>query len=114
VIAGTLRQRANDAREFTVGRMPLNDVIDLSIDERIEIGDAEALFDAVAEARDQLGELQEQIAETLHTDIQTMVRISDVRRRQDATGRQWRGSSWTNQETATTDRCGKEAGGAGQ
>lgn len=114
VIAGTLRQRANDAREFTVGRMPLNDVIDLSIDERIKIGDAEALFDAVAEARDQLGELQEQIAETLHTDMQTMVRISDVRRRQDATGRQWRGSSWTNQETGTTDRVGKEAGGAGQ
>lgn len=114
MIASTLRQRAVDAREFTVGRMPLNDVIDLSIDERIEIGDAEALFDAVGEARDQLGELQEQIAETLHTDMQTMVRISDVRRRQDATGRQWRGSSWTTQETGTTDRAGKEAGGAGQ
>ena len=113
MIAGTLRQRANDAREFTVGRMPLNDVIDLSIDERIEIGDAEALFDAVAEARDQLGELQERIADTLHTDYQTMLRISDVRRRQDATGRQWRGSSWANQETGTTDRVGTEAGGAG-
>ena len=114
MIAGTLRQRANDAREFTVGRMPLNDVIDLSIDERIEIGDAEALFDAVAEAMEQLDNLQNEFSLTLHVDVATLTRISEVRRRQDATGRQWRGSAWTNQETGTTDRAGKEAGGAGQ
>lgn len=114
MIAGTLRQRANDAVQFIRGRLPLNDVIDLSIDDRIELGDAEALFDAVSEARDQLGELQERIADTLHTDMVTMLRISDVRRRQDATGRQWRGQSFPKQEPAATDRSGKEPGGAGR
>jgi len=113
VICGVLRQRAIDCMAIPSCRLPLNDVIDLTIDERIEAGDAEALFDAVAEARDQLGELQEQVAATLHTDYQTMLRISDVRRRQQATGRQWRGSVWTDKDTGTTDRVGTEAGGAG-
>ena len=94
--------------------MAFNDVIDLSIDERIDLGDAEAMFDAVAEAIEQLGKLQDEFAVTLHVDVATLTRISEVRRRQNATGRQWRGSSWTNQEPATTDRCGKEPGGAGR
>jgi hypothetical protein len=114
VIAGTLRQRAVDSMAMQSRRMAFNDVIDLSIDDRIELGDAEALFDAVSEAREQLDELQEQIAETLHTDMLTMVRISDVRRRQDATGRQWRGQSFPKQEPDATDRGGKEPGGAGR
>ena len=109
---GALRQRAVDSLAIPSSRLPLNDVIDLTIDERIEAGDAEALFDAVAEAREQLDDLQEQIAATLHTDYQTMLRISDVRRRQQATGRQWRGTTW-HKETGTTDRVGMEAGGAG-
>ena len=112
MICGVLRQRAIDCMTIPSCRLPLNDVIDLTIDERIEAGDAEALFDAVAEARDQLGELQEKVAATLHTDYQTMLRISDVRRRQQATGRQWRGSAWTDKDTGTTDRAGTEAGGA--
>jgi len=112
VTCGVLRQRAVDSLAIPSSRLPLNDVIDLTIDERIEAGDAEALFDAVAEAREQLDDLQDQIAATLHTDYQTMLRISDVRRRQQATGRQWRGTTW-NKETGTTDRVGMEAGGAG-
>lgn len=114
MIAGTLRQRAVDSMAMQSRRMAFNDVIDLSIDERIEIGDAEALFDAVAEAMEQLDNLQNEFSLTLHVDVATLTRISEVRRRQDATGRQWRGSSWTNQETGATDRAGKEAGGAGQ
>lgn len=113
MICGVLRQRAVDCMAIPSRRIPLNDVIDLTIDERIEAGDAEALFDAVSEARDQLGQLQEQVADTLHTDYQTMLRISDVRRRQQATGRQWRGATW-NQETGVTDHAGTEAGGAGR
>jgi len=95
-------------------RMAFNDVIDMTIDQRIEAGDAEAVFDAVAEAMEQLDNLQNEFALTLHVDVATLTRISEVRRRQEATGRQWRGSSWANQETGTTDRVGTEPGGAGQ
>lgn len=114
VIAGTLRQRAVDSMAVQSHRMAFNDVIDLTIDQRIEAGDAEAVFDSVAEAMERLDNLQNEFALTLHVDVATLTRISEVRRRQNATGRQWRGSSWTNQEPATTDRCGKEPGGAGR
>lgn len=112
MIAGTLRQRAVDSMAMQSHRMAFNDVIDLTIDQRIEAGDAEAVFDAVAEAMEQLNNLQNEFAITLHVDVATMTRISEVRRRQQATGRQWRGTTW-NKETGTTDRVGMEAGGAG-
>lgn len=94
--------------------MSFNEVIDLSIDERIRRGDAEALFDAVAEAMEKLGGLQDEFAVTLHVDVTTLTRISEVRRRQQQTGRQWRGASFPKQEPSATDRSGKEPGGAGR
>jgi hypothetical protein len=113
VTAGTLRARARDAMDCCHGRLPLNETIDLSIDERIEQGDAEALFDAVVEAMETLADLQDRIAESYMCDADTMRRLAAVRLRKELTGRDWRGAAWPEQETAATDRGGREAGGAG-
>jgi len=94
-------------------RLPLNESIDLSIDERIYAGDLEAIHDMAREAIADLEALADRAAALLCDEPETLRRISEVRRRQSATGRQWHGTEISGPITdaGPTDRAGKEPRG---
>lgn len=90
-------------------RMPLNESIDLSIDERIDAGDLEAIHDFAREAITDLETIADRAAELLCDDPETLKRLSEVRARQAATGRQWHRIE--NTDAGSTDLAGKEPRG---
>lgn len=95
-------------------RMPLNESIDLSIDDRILAGDLEAIHDFAREAIADLERIADEAAALLCDEPDVVRRLAAVRLRQSATGRQWHGASISgafDQETGTTDRAGKEPRG---
>lgn len=87
-------------------RLPLNESIDLSIDERIYAGDMEAIHDMAREAIADLEALADLAASLLCDEPETLKRLSEVRARQAATGRQWHRIE--NTDAGSTDRAGKE------
>jgi len=98
-------------------RLPLNETIDLTIDERIAAGDLEAMYDAAREAIADLETLSDKIAELLCGEPEALRRLSEVRMRQNRTGKPWHGGAITaatsNQDAGVTDHAGTEPGGAG-
>jgi hypothetical protein len=96
-------------------RLPLNETIDLTIDERIAAGDLEAMYDAAREAISDLETLADKIAELLCGEPEALRRLSEVRARQDRTGKPWHGGAITsatnNQDAGVTDHAGTEPRG---
>jgi hypothetical protein len=96
-------------------RMPLNETIDLEIDERLQLGDLEAVHDMTREAIADLETLADRVAGLLCDEPEALRRLAEVRVRQDRTGRPWYGEaiSGSFKDAAATDRGGKEPRGAG-
>jgi hypothetical protein len=96
-------------------RLPLNETIDLTIDERIAAGDLEAMYDAAREAISDLETLADKIAELLCGEPEALRRLSEVRLRQNRTGKPWHGGAITaatsNQDAGVTDHAGTEPRG---
>jgi hypothetical protein len=96
-------------------RLPLNETIDLTIDERIAAGDLEAMYDAAREAISDLETLSDKIAELLCGEPEALRRLSEVRARQNRTGKPWHGGAITaatsNQDAGVKDHAGTEPRG---
>lgn len=112
-MARTLIVRSTAASFVCKRRLALNETIDLTIDQRIHAGDLEAIHDMVREAIADLEALADRAAALLCDDPETLKRLSEVRRRQAATGRQWHGADISGPITdaGSTDRAGKEPRG---
>lgn len=108
-VARQLIVRSASAAYFCTRRLPLNESIDLSIDERIYAGDLEAIHDMAREAIADLEALADLAASLLCDEPETLKRLSEVRARQAATGRQWHRIE--NTDAGSTDRAGKEPRG---
>lgn len=107
--------RALTARGVCIRRLPLNETIDLDIDERLQLGDLEAVHDMAREAIADLETLADRVAGLLCDEPEALRRLAEVRVRQDRTGRPWYGEaiSGSFKDAAATDRGGKEPRGAG-
>lgn len=94
-------------------RVPLNESIDLEIEDRIRLGDLEVIHDMVRESMARLEPLAEQAAALLCSEPETLARLAEMRIRQDRTGRQWHGAdiSGAITEPVATDRGRKEPRG---
>ena len=96
-------------------RLPLNETIDLSIDERIAAGDLEAIYDSTREAISDLETLADRIADLLCGEPEALRRLSEVRMRQDRTGKPWHGGAIAQaakqQDAGVTDHAGTEPRG---
>lgn len=113
VVAAECRCRAFEGAGCD-GRLALNDADGMTIDARIAAGDRIAVVDAAVEAGTMLLELAAEMSELLADDRDALVRLAEVRMRQDRTGRQWHGPSISGafeQEAGATDRAGKEPRG---
>ena len=94
-------------------RLPLNETIDLSIDERIRAGDLEAIHDMTREAISDLETLADRIAGLLCDEPEALRRLSEVRLRQSRTGKNWHGGAIANKDASVTDHAGTEPRGPG-
>lgn len=92
-------------------RLPLNETIDLNIDERIAVGDLEVIHDMTREAISDLETLADRIADLLCAEPEALRRLSEVRLRQCRTGKSWHGGAMTNKDAGVTDHAGKEPRG---
>lgn len=109
--------RSVQAEAVCTARLPLNESIDLSLDERILAGDLEVIHDFAREAIDELEQIADRAAALLCDEPEAMKRLAAVRLRQSRTGRQWHGPATSgvfDQETGATDRAGKEVRGPDQ
>ena len=115
-VAQRLIVRAITATVACKRRMPLNETVDLDIDQRLHMGDLEAVHDMVVEAVAELGDLADRVAGLLCDEPDAMRRLAEVRIRQDRTGKSWYGEaiSGSFKDAAATDRGGKEPRGAGR
>lgn len=113
VVAAECRCRAFEGAGCD-GRLAINDAEGMSIDARIAAGDRIAVVDAAVAAGTMLLDLAADMSELLTDDREALIRLAEVRMRQDRTGRQWHGASISgdfDQDTGTTDRAGKEPRG---
>lgn len=113
VVAAECRCRAFEGAGCD-GRLAINDAEGMSIDARIAAGDRIAVVDAAVAAGTMLLDLAAEMSELLTDDREALIRLAEVRMRQDRTGRQWHGTSISgdfDQDTGTTDRAGKEPRG---
>ena len=96
-------------------RRPLNDTIDMDIEQRLLAGDLEAIYDSTREAISDLETLADRIAELLCGEPEALRRLSEVRMRQNRTGKPWHGGAITaaakHQDAGVTDHAGKESRG---
>ena len=96
-------------------RLPLNDTIDMDIEQRLLAGDLEAIYDSTREAISDLETLADRIAELLCGEPEALRRLSEVRMRQDRTGKPWHGGAITaatsNQDAGVTDHARTEPRG---
>ena len=96
-------------------RLPLNDTIDMDIEQRLLAGDLEAIYDSTREAIADLETLADRIAELLCGEPEALRRLSEVRSRQNRTGKPWHGGAMTSaakqQDAGVTDHAGKEPRG---
>lgn len=111
-IAARLAVDASAASVWCEKRLPLNETIDLSVTQRIFSGDLEAIHDLIRESIDALEPLADLAGALLCDEPAALKRLSEVRRRQEQTGRQWCRPP-ENQETDATDRAGQEPRGPG-
>lgn len=99
-------------------RLPLNETIDLTIEQRIAAGDLEAIYDSTREAISDLESLADRIADLLCGEPEALRRLSEVRMRQDRTGKPWHGGAITSaakqQDAGVTDHAGTEPRGPGR
>ena len=88
-------------------RLPLNDTIDMDIEQRLLAGDLEAIYDSTREAISDLETLADRIAELLCGEPEALRRLSEVRSRQNRTGKPWHGGAMTSaakqQDAGVTD-----------
>lgn len=115
-VANRLIVRAVTASFACKRRFPLNDTVDLDIDQRLRIGDLEAVHDMAVEAVADLGDLASRVAGLLCDEPEAMRRLAEVRIRQDRTGKSWYGEpvSGSFMDADATDRVGTEPSGAGR
>ena len=96
-------------------RLPLNDTIDMDIEQRLLAGDLEAIYDSTREAIYDLETLADRIAELLCGEPEALRRLSEVRMRQNRTGKPWHGGAMTSaakqQDAGVTDHAGTEPRG---
>ena len=96
-------------------RLPLNDTIDMDIEQRLLAGDLEAIYDSTREAISDLETLADRIAELLCGEPEALRRLSEVRMRQNRTGKPWHGGAMTSaakqQDAGVTDQPGTEPRG---
>ena len=96
-------------------RLPLNDTIDMDIEQRLLAGDLEAIYDSTREAISDLETLADRIAELLCGEPEALRRLSEVRSRQNRTGKPWHGGAMTSaakqQDAGVTDHAGTEPRG---
>ena len=96
-------------------RLPLNDTIDMDIEQRLLAGDLEAIYDSTREAISDLETLADRIAELLCGEPEALRRLSEVRMRQNRTGKPWHGGAMTSaakqQDAGVTDHAGTEPRG---
>lgn len=96
-------------------RLPLNDTIDMDIEQRLLAGDLEAIYDSTREAISDLETLADRIAELLCGEPEALRRLSEVRMRQNRTGKPWHGGAMTSaakqQDAGVTDQPGMEPRG---
>jgi hypothetical protein len=90
-------------------RLPLNYSDGMTIDDRIHLGDMDAVHDAIVEAIASLEALVEKAADILCEEPDVLRRLAEVRRRQEETGRQWRRPP--TQDARETDLAGTEGRG---
>ena len=77
-------------------RLTQDEVEGLTLAERIERGDAEAIYDAIVNAVKALDLLRESIADNLTGDPETLARLAEVhaKRKQDTASRDARRTEW--------------------
>ena len=96
-------------------RLPLNDTIDMDIEQRLLAGDLEAIYDSTREAISDLETLADRIVELLCGEPEALRRLSEVRMRQNRTGKLWHGGAMTSaankQDAGVTDQPGTEPRG---
>jgi hypothetical protein len=96
-------------------RLPLNDTIDMDIEQRLLAGDLEAIYDSTREAISDLETLADRIAELLCGEPEALRRLSEVRMRQNRTGKPWHGGAMASaakqQDAGVTDHAGTEPRG---
>jgi hypothetical protein len=112
-VAHRLLTRAYQSVFCCKRRLPLNETIDLSIDQRIYAGDLEAIHDMTREAISDLETLADRIAGLLCDEPDALRRLSEVRLRQSRTGKNWHGGAIANKDASVTDRAGTEPRGPG-
>lgn len=90
-------------------RLGVAEVEDLSITKRIAVGDREAIYDAIVEAREQLDDLREQIGQLLVENTETLDRLADLQ----AAKRKYGGEvsalvRFEKKDASRTDSAGRE------
>lgn len=108
-IAWTLCGRALNSERSTLS-IPLDTQSDMSLDERINAGDREAIYDAIVEAMSDLEGVRRDIGTLLVEDADVLDRLAEVRRSRITNGEppMVRPRRRKNKETAGTDAGGKE------
>lgn len=112
-MARLLLVQATQASFVCKRRLPLNESIDLSVDERIVAGDLEAIHDMARDAIAELETIADRAAGLLCDEPDALKRLAEVRRRRDDTGKAWHGQVVSGQlkDADSTDRAGTEPRG---
>jgi hypothetical protein len=96
-------------------RLPLNETIDMDIEQRLIAGDLEVIYDSTREAIADLETIADRMADLLCGEPEALRRLSEVRLRQNRTGKPWHGGAITaatsNQDAGVTDHAGTEPRG---
>jgi hypothetical protein len=90
-------------------RLTVDECDDLGIDERLRVGDREAIYDAIVECRERLDGLRIEAAKLLVENVEILDRLADVHRKSLAVGNPlpvFRRKK--KKDAAATDRGGKE------
>jgi hypothetical protein len=102
VAAGILRARAFESAHCTQ-RLPLDQTADLDVDQRIALGDAEALHDSLTAAIEELDEIRVAAAALLMEDDHAAGRMAAILEHKRRTAK-----NWTYRDAGVMDHAGKE------
>jgi hypothetical protein len=89
-------------------RLTLDEQDELTIDDRLQMGDREAIYDAIVEAVDSLELMRKAISELLAEDCDVLDRLSALQRSRAIHGEPPIVRARKRQETAGSDASGKE------
>lgn len=107
-IAWDLYTRAVNGEQAGV-RLSADQVEDLDIDQRLRLGDREAVYDAIVDARARLEAMQDAVAAVLTDSSESIAAIAMLRERKRARGYDAPIDRFTKKkDAAATDRSGKE------